>query len=100
MEKIDNNEGVKVIDQEEKKQWGGARKGSGRKDGQKKQHRKRVISIFLTEAQWAALEKEAAAENSKLASLVNKKTVEYAQELMEKHGLNQTNINIDSKNGE
>ncbi|MGO4697736.1 hypothetical protein AB4Z50_25955 [Paenibacillus sp. 2TAB26] len=81
--------------------WGGARLGAGRKDGLKKQKRKRVLSLFLTDAQWTALEKEVIEEKEKLSSLVNKKLESYANDLIVKHGVFETikNENKD-KNGE
>lgn len=84
---------------EQEKKWGGARKGAGRKDGLKKQTRKRVLSLFLTDAQWSALEREADANNSKLSSIVTKQIESFSNDLILKHGINEpinqenTNIN-------
>ncbi|WP_138753553.1 hypothetical protein [Paenibacillus sinopodophylli] len=81
--------------------WGGARKGAGRQDGPKKQKRKRVLSLYLTDVEWAALEKVAAVEQKKLSTLINEHFETHARELIAKHdiGLSLQSENT-NKNGE
>lgn len=83
---------------EKQENRGGARIGAGRKKGIKK--RKRQISLFLTDQQWEALEMEAAAENSKLGTFMNKREEAYANELIDKYKLELENHNESNKNSE
>jgi len=83
---------------EKQENRGGTRIGAGRKKGIKK--RKRQISLFLTDQQWEALEMEAAAENSKLGTFMNKREEAYANELIDKYKLELENHNESNKNSE
>lgn len=83
---------------EKQENRGGARIGAGRKKGIKK--RKRQISLFLTDQQWKALEMEAASENSKLGTFMNKREEAYANELIDKYKLELENHNESNKNSE
>lgn len=67
---------------------GGSRKGAGRKPGVKK--RKKQVSLYLTDQQWEALEKEAATLNSTIGNLLNQREEAHANELAVKYGLNES----------
>ncbi|OBZ09121.1 hypothetical protein [Bacillus sp. FJAT-26390] len=85
MEKLIDNKDVKEVEQEQSKKRGGARKGAGRKIGNKS--RKKQVSFYLTDQQWEALENEAAAANCKLGTYLNKREEAYANELLAKRGI-------------